>query len=131
MLRYTINVGLEASSRFPEQDRLHEADIRERCGRVIHGKSWAIRQSGTERTLVVEFDHHPMHRDYARGEVFSAALIGTLYNLAEDTQQDCIALLIERLDAGGNVILTQCKLIGPAAWHWQPADPAKVLRLFP
>lgn len=107
-----INIGLKASTRIPEQDRLHEADILAALPQEFVKRYGVIRESATERTLVVKA---------FPGYVFSSGngttrvdwWTGRLYWLAVKTQQDCIAFTI---DGKGY-------LVGPAAHLWGEFNP--------
>ena len=106
----TINIGLKASTRIPEQDRLHEADILDRLP-IEFVELGVIRESATERTLVVKLK--PAWAPAMLGQSRVNWWSGRLYWLCVSCQQDAIAFTING----------EGYLVGPAAHLWGEFNP--------
>ena len=105
MMKLILNVGLNVGA-----TTTIAADVAEQIvvanGFLIHRKT--LVQSDTEPTLVCEVSADPLAPDAKQAKAAFSAI-------AEDLQQDCIALYSEDIKAGA--------LVGPRAAKWGRFNP--------
>jgi hypothetical protein len=97
MSRYTLNIGL--ANPFTGQENSIERTLYEATKHIATIQNLAIKQSATERTVVIDFD----------------TIVGTPNVLACALDQDCIALLDNVTGEGF--------LYGDKAEAWAPFNP--------